>query len=83
MTLEKMIENLIQVELDKHDQMSSYWFSIVEIGALKRDIKVAVQSVADKIREMKGIVTLDDDDNEEDVLIEKKEVLGLLVEGEK
>jgi len=39
--------------------------------------------VAQKIREMKGIVTLDDNDNEKDVLISKKEVLGLLVEGEK
>lgn len=36
--------------------------------------------VAQKIREMKGIVTLDDDDNEKDVLIGKKAVLGLLVE---
>ena len=50
----------------------------------KEELEGRLSEAVEKIQEMKGIVTLDDDDNEEDILISKKGVLAVLLkEGDK
>jgi len=74
----KLKEHLskLVMELRKYAFHSSSLSGDIEILAL--DIEKAVDQVVSQIQALGGPVTLDDDDNEEDMLILKSEVLALL-----
>jgi len=95
-SLQKKIENLIQVEINKAKLDKDDILTLVEVGAIQRDINLVIDVVAQQIRdkaklgtEIENMLDTDLEDEWKRVAeiqwVKLDDVLGLLVEkqGEK